>query len=298
MSAISRELETWEREPFAHAAPAIDDLRRRCAACPPARVLSAAAANALPAEEQAAVAAHVESCGPCAALQADFDLLEPVTLDPSDAESLLSRIRREARPARQARWSRWTVWLPVSMATATALLAIVFARPVKVAAPAASAPNAQAAGPAEAAPTPPAAVPVPELEKPAVRLTMLALTWRNGAEPGGFAEAVAPALDAFRADRYADADEKLAALADRYPSSVEVPFYQGVSRLFLGRNQEAVEPLRRARRLADETFAADASWYLGIALARSGHSAEAHLRFAALCRGKSAYAARACEAAR
>jgi len=150
-----------------------------------------------------------------------------------------------------------------------------------------------------AEPAPPAApAPRPQLDKPAVKLSMLALTWRGASEGGGFATDIAPALDAFRADRFDEAERVLRVLAPRYPTSVEIPFYQGVSLLFLDRPADAIGPLRRAARLADALFAADAAWYLGVALQRAGHVTEARTRFAALCRGAGVYARRACEEAR
>jgi hypothetical protein len=295
----SRDLESWEREPFADAAPVIDDLRRRCVGCPPARVLSAAAADALPADVQAAVVVHIESCPTCLALRADLEHLDPVELGAGDVEGILAHVRRDAEPAPRRLWSRWTTWVPVSLAATAAILAVVFATPNRAPVPASVAPPAAPpmAAAAPAAPSPAPAMPVPDLQKPPVKLTMLALTWRNGSEAGGgFAEAIAPALNAFRADRYDESARLLDGLAARYPSSVEVPFYQGVSQLFLGRDQDAVAALRRAQRLADGTFEADTEWYLGIALARSGHDVEARARFTALCRGKSVYVAQACDA--
>jgi hypothetical protein len=301
MSASSRQLESWERGPFADAAPVIDDLRRRCAGCPPVRVLSAAAADALPADAQAVVAAHIESCPACLSLRADLEGLEPVELDAADIRRILARVERAKEPAARSIWRRWTAWVPASLAAAAAILAFVVMSPDRGLrpAPAVTAPVPPVAAVSPSAPPPLPAVPSPGLQKPPVKLTMLALTWRNGNQAGGgFAEAVAPALNAFRADRYDEAARLLDGLAERFASSVEIPFYQGVSQLFLGRNQEAVATLRRAHQLADDTFEADAAWYLGIALARSGHGDEARARFVALCAGKSVYAAQACDAAK
>lgn len=305
MSASSRDLEHWEREPFAEASEAIEAIRRRCTGCPPARVLSAAAAEALPPEQQAEVSAHLSTCASCAELLADLEQLEPATVDAAVAARILRDVARDASVRRPA-WKRWVYWVPASLAVVLALVVFlqVQRRPAPgaaatvVAVPAAARTVPQAV-PAQTAQPPAAANPGPALEKPAVKLTMLALTWRNGeGAERDFATAIAPALSAFRADRYAEAERLLAGLAGQYPSSVEIPFYQGVCQLFLNRSADAVAALRRAQRLADATFAADASWYLGIALARSGHPTEAKARFAALCRGDSEYAPRACMAAR
>jgi len=109
---------------------------------------------------------------------------------------------------------------------------------------------------------------------------------------------MAPGVAAYRAGRFDEAERAFAGLQSRFPSAVEVPFYLGVSQLFLGENREAATSLESAARLADDSFAADVSWYLAIAWQRAGRAAEARKGFATLCRGTSPYAARACDAAR
>jgi hypothetical protein len=295
MSAESRDLESWERDPFTEASPLIDGLRRRCAGCPPVLVLSAAAAGALPPESQAAVDTHVDACPLCLALRSDLEQLEPVVLSGEDADRILGGVVSPGRPARSGRWS-WSAWVPASLAGAVLVAMLLFAVTRPGPGPAAV-PPVPASTPASAEPVAPPSPPGPALTKPAVKLTMLALTWRSAAG-AGFAEDIAPAMTAFREDRFAVAQTLLARLARRYPSSVEIPFYQGVSELYLHRAEAAVGSLRRAERLADDTFLADARWYLGIAMARAGFPAEARSRFEALCAGTNPYKAAACEAAR
>lgn len=298
------ELESWERRELGRLAPAIDELRRQRNACPPARALSASAAGALPDEAQAAVEAHVASCEQCRELQADLAYLEPADIGSRAATRILEHVRRQAAQSDRPHRVGWRVLVPISIAASILLMIGIagYRTGPRVSPAAASQPPAVAAAqPPEAAPpAPPAAVaiPGPPLEKPAVKLTMLALTWRGASDGKNFAEDIAPALDAFRADQFDKADRELSALVDRYPASVEIPFYQGVSRLFLDRPAGAVGPLRRASRTADETFASDAAWYLGLALQRAGHVTEAHARFAALCRESTPYAERACAASR
>jgi hypothetical protein len=298
MTVTARDIEPWEREPLAEAAPAIDALRRRCVECPPVRVLSAAASDALPSELEAAVTAHLGSCPTCRALLSDLERLDAPRLDHDEVNRIFERAVGGLRPA-SPKWG-WRLWVSVSLATAAAiglLVVLPARRPEPL--PAAPVPTPTASV-QTALPAPPLAVAAgPQLTKPAVKLTMLALTWRSARPSGaGFAEDIAPALNDFRADRFDQCQRRLVMLASRYPSSVEIPFYQGVSELFLGRPDDAVRTLRRARRLADETFEADASWYLGIALARSGRGVEARARFTALCKGASPYAAEACAAIR
>ena len=297
MIADSPNLESWERGPVADVATAIADLKRRHAACPPVRLLSAASADGLPADDQAAVMAHVSSCPGCLALQADLDSLDPADVDPAAVDRILADVRRDARNEQVSGRQSWTRWVPVPLAAGIVILAIGVVEHNRQRPVAPLPAVAPVAAPAVAVVPPPPAVPGPALQKPSVKLTMLALTWRSADNAGkDFASEIAPALEAFRADQYAQAEQMLGALAPHHPNAVEVPFYQGVSQLFLGRNRDALATLRRASSLADDSFAADVSWYLGIALVRSNHAAEAHTRFAALCRGKSAYASLACEA--
>jgi hypothetical protein len=299
MNAKSSELEAWERDQFAEAAPAIDALRRERAGCPPVRVLSAAGAQALPAEEQSAVVEHVASCRMCRDLQADLESLDPAVVAPVMVDQIFRQVRQQAEAESRPAGVSWRVWLLGSFAAAAlVVVAVAGYQRGHQPAPAADVPPPVVATVPRPPVPPPADAPGPALEKPPVKLTMLALTWRGADRGASFAKEIAPALDAYRADRFDEAARKLGALAVHYPASVEIPFYQGVSLLLLGLPAEAIGPLRRANQVADDTFAADASWYLGIALQRAGQFAEARTRFSALCRGSSPYADRACSAAR
>jgi hypothetical protein len=295
------DLETWERGDCAAAASVIEALRRERRACPPATAISAAAAGALPDDEQRMVDAHVATCHLCRDLQADFERIEPAELDAGSQHRILVNVRRRAEAANRPSPFGWRILVPVSVGFAVlVLIAVAWRRPGPV--PAGPTPGsravavAQPAVPPPSAEKPPAAAPGPALEKPEIKLSILALTWRGAADGRGFAEEIAPALDAFRSDRFDEAARALGALAPRYPTSVEVPYYEGVSLLFLGRPADAVGQLRRARRLADATFAPDIDWYLGVALYRAGHATEARARFASICRGAGPYATRACGA--
>jgi hypothetical protein len=80
-----------------------------------------------------------------------------------------------------------------------------------------------------------------------------------------------------------------------YPESIDVLFYQGVSRMLAGNEAGAIAPLEAAARLNSAPFADDVAWFLAVAQQRSGRP-EARAGFAALCRGRSSYAAAACAA--
>ena len=148
---------------------------------------------------------------------------------------------------------------------------------------------------------PPAAPPfLLPFDKPDVRLGMGALTWRgsspSNANGNQLLADLKPGLDAYRQGDYATADRELTALSSRYPGTIEILFYQGVSRLFLNDLPGAIAALDAAEGLGDRTFAADVAWYRAVAEQRSGNLAGARARLDAICRGPVEDAARACAA--
>ena len=103
-------------------------------------------------------------------------------------------------------------------------------------------------------------------------------------------------VDAYRDGDYVQADERFTALALQYPESVEVLFFQGVTRMLRDDFAGAVAPLTAAHRLGEPTFVNDAAWYLAVAEQRSGRAADARARLEELCAGTSAFKDRACAA--
>lgn len=132
-------------------------------------------------------------------------------------------------------------------------------------------------------------------DKPDVRLGSGALTWRGltGNNNPLLAD-LQPGLDAYRQGDYTAANRELTAAASRYPGTIEILFYQGVSRLFLNDLPGAIAALTAAEAVGDRSFAADVSWYRAIAEQRSGNVTAAHERLDALCRAGGDLARRAC----
>jgi TolA-binding protein len=225
---------------------------------------------------------------------------EETALDPAAADRLLARTKQNAALESGAppRSARWAPAFALAAAAAVVLAFIVWriagppAPPVTVAER--NVPPPVTAAPA---PTPPARGFRLELTKPPVKLTAAALLLRGDATSGRFVDDIANALNAYRAGRYEEATRELAALQPRYPRSVEIPFYAGVSRLMLADAPAAVRALESARALNDDTVADEAAWYLAVAYERSGNADRARPLLGALCRGSSAYVARACAAA-
>jgi TolA-binding protein len=277
-------LQGFERE--------VDSLRARHARDPEIELLRAADAEVLPDDLQSAGANYL------AANRWSRTLVEglndpSVSLDQADESRLFDRIRHEAARSRRSHaW--WWSW-PSLAGAAAAVAIIVFAWPRT---PPVAPQSMQTTNQPTAVETPrPAPVFALALEKPDVKLSAAALTWRGSGGQGDLTTDLKPGLDAFRSDDYAGARRTLADLVKKYPSSVEVFFYLGVSQLLLGEFQNAADSLTRAAPLADTSFAADIAWYRAVADERLGNKDAARAALSTLCRGTSAHAPAACVAA-
>ncbi len=251
---------------------------------PPLDVLRAAGEGVLPGELEASAQAHLARNQRTRGLIGALN--DSAALDAEAETRLFNRITQETRAADRERRSppwRWQVAAALGTValvgsawwmTRRADPAIVMAPPPAVAAHA-----PQRATPA--APAPPAFL-IP-LERPRVRISLRAMTWRGQGADNPVLVALKPALEAFRAGDDATADREFAIVAERYPDLVEAALYQGVARLFLNDWSGAAVHLKRAQAIGDPAFAGDVAWYLAIAEERSGDVAAAQLRLRSIC---------------
>ena len=290
-----------ERDTLAGLEPELAELRARHAGDPPVDQLRAAREGVLPDELQARVSTHLAQSAWSRTLAADLD---EVTEGPSsrEADRMLTRVRAAAR-REQLQPDQPGLWRAVfafgSLAAAVVLFAVL--PDWRAPAPLRSAestppPSAQGTVPPPS-PLPTAPVMVLALSKPELRVSLAALQWRGSAANNPLLADLKAGFAAFERDDYGEAARLLGPLTPRYPQSVEVFFYLGVSRLFLDDHRGARDALVTAGRLADEAFAPDAAWYLAIAEERLGDRAAARARLEALCRAAGPRAAAACQAA-
>jgi hypothetical protein len=277
-----------ERRALAGVERELDELRARHAGDPPFELLNAAHADVLPDSLQASLTEHLNRSAWSRSL-VDGDAEQP--LDADAERRLLTRIDRASHPSRLP----VRTWLPVLAAAAVLLIIVGILRNgdggrwFRRSSPSAAEPPV-ASGP-------PAPVFVLALAKPEVKLTPQALVLRSGTREGRFVDDIAPALKAYHASDYVEADRQFASLESRYPRSVEVPFYRAIAQLFLNDAARAMQSLQTARRLDDGAFAPEIAWYLAVAAERAGDAGRARAELDALCRRTGAFTARACEAA-
>lgn len=292
MTRIDSDWDREERAALAGLESEVAALGARVAGGPPIELLRAARAGVLPDALQARVSAHLAQSGISRALADDLEALTPGPTA-EDAERMLARVRAGARSEGPSAVRPAFTWQPallfVSLATAVVLFAIspVWRAPSPV-------PAVRPAAAPAPSPTPPALVLA--LSKPELRLSLAALQFRGSPLGNPLLADLKPAFAAFDRDDFADAAQQLGLLAPRYPQSVEVPFYLGVSRLFLDDAAGARDALGAAERLADNGFADDVAWYLAIADERSGDRAGARARMDRLCRATGVRADEACAA--
>jgi hypothetical protein len=292
---VSIERHDWDRDERAALAgleDQIEAMASRHRDDPPLAMLRAAQADALPPDLQGAIADHLSASAFSRTIADGLGDDEPA-LTPDAQDRLLARITKEARTAQDT--GRAWGWLRPLLA-GSGIVAVgaglwLVASRIEVAEPIAPPETTVAVS------LPPAAPPfLLPFEKPEVTLGMAALTWRGSQGSNQLLADLKPGLDAYREGDYATADRALTALADRYPGTIEILFYQGVSRLFLNNLSGAIASLNAAEMVGDRTFAADVAWYRAVAEQRAGNLGDARTRLDALCREQGKGAARACGA--
>jgi hypothetical protein len=291
-----RDWDPEERDALKNVTEELDALRARHASDPLLELLRAARSEGLPEELQDSIGRHLSENAWSRAMVEGADAVD-VSLSLEDQNRLLDRIRAETIQPRRAVWNR--LWIPALATAAIGVLVVVVVRRADQGIRPIEPGTATSATATPIASAPPM---VPRfqlaLDKPDVKLSPGAMTYRGNVGDKGFLVDVKPALDAYRLGDYAGAEREFSALAPRYLQSVEIAFYQGVARLFLNDLAGADAALATAENLNETTFAADVAWYRAIVDERAGRLADARTRLAALCReGGHARQAQACDAA-
>jgi len=281
-----------ERDTIRELEPELEVLRRRHSADPPLELLQAARAGVLPDGLQSDADQYLASDAWAETLADDLAAL-PVALTAEDENRLLRRIRASQRETRRRTVPAWHL-RPSFIAATLALLVVASATVSYVN----RATPPQTPATVTTGPTTPQQVTTfaLQLEKPAIRLSVAALTWRGAGDNSSLMDQLRPGLDAFRADDYASADEQLGRAAAAFPKAVEPVYYQGISRLFLNDPRGAIDSLSAAARLADASFRPDVTWYLAVAEERVGMITEARVHVQSVCQSASDRSAQACAA--
>jgi hypothetical protein len=304
---VSTPQDGWDQDERAALAGVEDQLsttRARHRHDPSLDLLRAAQAHALPDDVQSRVDEHVAGSAWSRSLLAGIDAGD-APLEADVEQRLLSRIERKASRPRHTTRARW--WWPAVAGVALGTVALVawvtasrsddgLSRPPATATEASSSPAAPPPTDPTTTPRSPTAPVLLALSAPEVRVSMGSLTWRGASGENALLADLKPAFDAYRQGDYGSADRAFAALEDRYPRTIEVLFYRGVTRLLLDDAPGAIALLDAAEALADPTFTPDVRWYRAIAEQRGGHAAEARARMDVLCREGDASAPRACAA--
>ncbi len=295
MKTTSDNWDRDERESLSLIEDELTAVRARHADDPPLDLLRAARAGVLPPDVQELADEHLSKSAWSRTLVAGAEDAN-ASLGDDDIDRLMVRLRTDIRKdaAPESRAGLFRGWQSL-LATAAVLATVIVVAAVTIRRSRPAEPPASTEPEATVAVNRPPAFQLP-LEKPEVKLSVAALTWRGSAGANQLLDDLAPAIDAFRRSDYRSAVRLLEPLEQRYPAAPEAPFYRGVSRLFLNDPNGAIDDLQKAGRAVDATFAVDAAWYLAVAEQRAGRLAEARVRLDGLCRTTNARTSSACDA--
>jgi len=269
-------------------APWLERWHGRTGCPPPELLLPSQEEGILQASLAEAVRAHVTACPLCTELSAALAgaVVDPL---PEETRRIDERLRFQTRGRR-----RW--WVP-SLAAAAALAVVGVG--LYLARTGQRTPASVAQSGSSPVPTQPPPGPVLALAAPAILLPPESLTLR-GEPRNPYAAALEDALIPFTAGNYAAAVTQLERVARDYPNRPHAEFYTGVARLMNGSAPEATGPLEAARSHAQKgsPLSDEASWYLAVALERSGRGAAAAGPLNDVCGGGGPRKAQACEGLR
>jgi hypothetical protein len=288
-----------ERELLEQFGTTFEAVHARHVDCPKAELLLASQIGVLDKDAANNIAAHLGKCNFCRILLRDLMDAELDSARPEEGQRVRERVlSATTRPAKveRAGGGLFSVWfrraVPVAALVGIVLAAVVWVRFHQPVAPA-SIPTPVAVQPAK-----PAVPSVLQWEKLPIKLqasSILVLRGEPRTAQEKYAAELTTALSFYRDDRFAEAAEKLAKVAQAFPGGVEAQLYLGISQLSLQQNAQAIPPLARAQQLGPETYRQDATWYLAVAHQRVGDTQASLTELRKLCGGKSNYAGRACD---
>jgi hypothetical protein len=257
--------------------------------CPHPDLVLSARAGALDEAAAQKVNNHAARCPVCSALLQGLEDPE-ITSIKTEEETRIGNVvfAGITRPQATARSRKW-LWfaIPACAVGAAALFLILFVRR-EASPPPSLAQPAKAAQPKV----------VLALEKAAIQLPAAVLVFRRSDEPeAAYAQELTKALAPYKNDDYGQAIRELEPLARKYSGKAEASFYLGVSLLMAGRAGDAIAWLEKAKMLFAPDRNRDASWYLAVALERTGDSQRAAAGLQDLCRLPGPRQAEACAGA-
>jgi hypothetical protein len=258
------------------------------ARCPPVDTLLPSLEGVLPEPLATRVREHIAECEACRTLVDVFDADGAGAIQEDETRSIGDRV--------QAATVRWRV--PVRAAMAAAVVLAVAGAAVWLA----RGPRVEPR-PAIGSARGDVLLPPPEyvlaLAPPSIVLPESALVTRGtGADP--YVAALKSGFDPLRRGEYAEAARRFDEVASAYTDRAHGLFYSGVSRLLAGRAADAVQPLEAAVRAggSDAWLAAESSWYLAVALERTGRRTAAAEALSPVCAGAGVRKDAACNALR
>ena len=251
--------------------------------CPPPEMLLAHRQGALPDDAGSAVERHLKRCKICPILLEDLDSISPKKLSSAEHREIRSRIPELAPKLSAGRW-QWYAALVAACAVLAVGIALLMGRQRLV-------PKGSGRSPESS--TAIASLPIEKLAPPQTAGSEIVLRGDVSSAEPTVAE-LEPAFDAYQKNDYGVAADRFGALAKQFPKSDVPILYLGISQLFLGENEAALQAFIEAEAIAQPGRRDAAAWYHAVAAARS-HAPNAVSLLQSVCGNPaSAYSQKAC----
>lgn len=248
--------------------------------CPPPEHVQAARMGVLPPAALAAVERHVAGCAVCSALGDALDEVPSSTLTDDAQERLHQRLHATIaaeQPSGSMRPSRLAIAAAAAILVAGIVSVLVWQRQSTT---------------SEDVPS------MLQVHPPAARTGPNAdLLWRGSTTSE--ADDLERAIQPYSEKNFAEAARRLEDVVRRHPQSALANLHLGASLLMVHQPAQALPALERAEQLSgDPELAAEAAWYVALALLGGGEHSRGLQKLESICRSGTARAERACAGVR
>jgi hypothetical protein len=240
--------------------------------------------GALPDDAGSVVEKHLKRCKICPILLEDLDSISQKKLSSAEHREIRSRIPALAPRLSDGRWQLYAA-LAAACAVLAVGIALLMGRQGLVPKGSGRSPESSTAN---------ASLPIEKLAPPQTGSEIVLRGDVSNEEPT--VEELEPAFDSYQKNEYRVAAERFGALAKQFPKSDVPILYLGISQLFLGDYDAALQSLAEADAIAQPGRRDAAAWYHAAAAARS-HAPNAVSLLQSVCQNHaSAYSQKACSA--
>ncbi len=257
----------------------------RSSKCPPPEMLLAYQQNVLRDEAESAIETHLQKCRICPILLEDLVSISQQNLTSDEDRRIRGSIPALAPKIVARPWRFYAAAIAACLVLSVGIA--LFLRH--------SSSGSNAVPHGSSASMDIASITIEKLPPPQTAEPQFVLRGDASSAEPTLAE-LAPAFDAYRQNDYTRSADRFGELAKRFPKSDVPALYLGISQLFLGQHEAALQSLTQADTLAQPERKDAAGWYHAVAAVQA-HAPEAASLLRSICQNRaSMYSQKACSA--